>query len=336
MARTLPQFGEPAGVTRPRSTASIYEIASLLVALLACGSSGPALGETYEISGVYSQVGQEPLFARKLAVGAFEGEFGNQFSYIIEHSLGDIYIGQEPYFEMVEVADNSGVEAIISGMASAAIDVFEIPETRKRCTEKNDEGKCIKSRTTEIICERYLISVAAGLRAISASEDRIIYSDLKELHREETYCPDRSSTTELPAQIIDFSLRKLGYDFRYDLAPRESVNSVRLSESTVGLSKKNKQALKRAVTLSKTDTRASCSAMLKLSDEQPLHPAILYNSALCNESLGDLDTAIRFYTRAEEISPRSATVASGIARIRNHQNTMEFLAERNAAILVTD
>ena len=312
------------------SGAHIFGKAMLLATALCGGVSGPALAETYEISGVYSETAFAPVLARRIAIGQFDGELGVQFSYIMERALADIYINEERHFDMVAEGGGTPSDAILSGMATSWIDVVEVSEERTQCADRNGNGKCVRSETVQIVCEKFVVSVSAGVRVARSADDRIVYSDIKQRDQEQTYCPDRSTTTLRPEQLVDASLRQLSRAFRTDLAPVEISNSIRLKETTKGLSRARKQEFRRAIALSKTDPDASCDAMFTLSQAEPSYPAILFNSGLCAERAGDRSTAMEYYRRAQTSSQRSGHIEAAFARIQNHDAAAEFLLERNS------
>ena len=93
------------------SGAHIFGKAMLLATALCGGVSGPALAETYEISGVYSETAFAPVLARRIAIGQFDGELGVQFSYIMARALADIYVNEERHFDMVAAGSGARSDA---------------------------------------------------------------------------------------------------------------------------------------------------------------------------------------------------------------------------------
>jgi hypothetical protein len=286
--------------------------AAIALGLLAL--SGTAQAETLPIGGVYPGGTDEAAALQSIVVTDFGGVDGPALGYRIEDALRDVYIFRRPWFAMVPAGGGAEADAVLRGTAGADVTYADITLKRRRCVKRDADGKCTEHDDVEVDCLRRRVALAWSVRLVRR-EGELVFRGDGAPEQQLDYCPEDDGEVKSTEKAVAELIAQVADGVRYDLAPYERWQDVRILESRKGLKGEVGKAVKAAVTLTKTDGNAACAAWDALAADLPDHPTVVFNRGLCAEMLGQLDLAETHYRRVLELAPREDYAITGLRRI---------------------
>ena len=287
-------------------------VAALSAAICVEIAGSPALAETLPISGVYPARTDGAVGARVIALESFGGDQGAEVNFSLNDALESVRIDGENWFVIVPTSGDD-VDAVLRGSASSDVSYRRVDDKKKtKCEEKDDNGKCIRRRVTYVQCREMIVELRPSIRLI-AVDGTELYGERDMIGEKRHYCAEGyepSSRAILEKLVSDFTRQ-----VRYDLAPVQRSQGIRVMESRKNLNKKDRKPFRNAVKLTKTDVSAACSAFAALEANNPQHPSVLYNIGLCAEGLDDFEKAADYYNRALAVEPGKDYPTRGLQRI---------------------
>jgi hypothetical protein len=324
---------------------------TLAIGCAALAASG-AQAETLDVQGVYAANVDLPGGIETIVIDSLRGELGGDGEIAIQQELGSASVDGTLFFKVLRAdAPMTGATVTVGGQESvrSAIDPDAIlagtvrgdiiqrrlePRIRTECVERDDNDKCIRSEEFPIPCRELTVQVMPRL-LLTTNDGEQIYSNNEPLFQTERYCRNDAvipSALDIESDLID----QLARNIRFDLAPVERFERVRIMESRKDLVREDRDAFRQAVRLTKTDQAAACDAFADLEQGNPMQVSVLFNIGLCQEASGDLEAARAYYKRALAVSPRRDSPTQGLNRIASRERAAVQLAAREKAEVETE
>jgi tetratricopeptide (TPR) repeat protein len=170
------------------------------------------------------------------------------------------------------------------------------------------------------------VTLRPEVRLVSR-EGELLYGKGDQIVTSRRFCKDEEGTPPVDWMIEELA-RQFADAVRYDLAPVQRYETIRVLESRTGMSKADQATFKTALRLTKTDVAEACGVFADLRATNPQNVTILFNVGLCIERLGDLDGAAELYEQALAISPRKLEPQEGLGRIASRRRAERQLSIR--------
>jgi tetratricopeptide (TPR) repeat protein len=310
-------------------------------AALLCASAAQA--ETLPVEGLYAAGTDAPSRARSIAIAGFAGRGGERLAFAIDSALRGAIVEGRPWFELTfsepprgtsytydrdadPAAYRGGADAVMRGIAEVEWrDRDDGTKEVEECAARDDRGKCTEKKKVFVPCRAREVTMRPEVRLV-AREGDLLYGKGDQLTTSRRFCKDEEGTPSVDSMVEELA-RQFAEAVRFDLAPVERYETIRVLESREGMSKPDQSAFKAALKLTKTDPAGACDAFAALAPANPQSVTILFNIGLCREGEGDLEAAGRHYQDALAISPRKLEPQDGLARIASRQR-----AERQLSI----
>jgi hypothetical protein len=325
---------------------SMQGLSLVWIGLLAAGGATMAQAESLTIAGIYPAGEDAPSEVREIAIDNFGGQAGERLAFAIEDNLRGARIEGEEWFtitlnstgrDVVIIYDRregaqgapdiarSGPEAVLRGTASVEVNEYASgTKDVEKCVKRDDRDDCIERKTETYKCRTLAVNMRPELRLV-ARAGRSLYSRSELRTNEERFCADeqyRPSVDNLVQRLID----AFASEVRYDLAPVQRVENVRVLETRKGLAKADSTAFRAAVQLTKNDPYGACLEFGRLEATNPDHTSVLFNIGLCHEGAGDLDAAEDYYRRTLALKAGTDYAESGLSRIASRRRAEMQLA----------
>lgn len=311
---------------------------------LACAG---AQAETLPVEGIYAAGTDAPSRARSVAIAGFAGRGGERLAFAIDTALRGAVIEGRPWFDLTfsepprgttytydrdadPAAYRGAADAVMRGIAEVEWrDVDSGSKDIEECAAKDERGKCTEKKTVTYSCRMREVTLRPEVRLV-AREGELLYGKGDQLTTSRRFCKDERGSPQVDSMVEELA-RQFADAVRFDLAPIERYDTIRVLESRDGMSKSDQTAFRAALKLTKNDVAGACRAFEALQANNPQSVTILFNIGLCREGEGDLEAAARFYQDILAISPRKLEPQEGLGRIASRQR-----AERQLSIHYDD
>ena len=249
-----------------------------------------AQAETLTITGEFPARYREAGLLRSVSVGRISGQDGHALQLALERALTNTHFD-------VLAGRGANAEGTLSGVVTTGVQETPYKKQEKKCTEKDDNGKCTKEEEVDVRCRRRIVNINADLRMVDNVDNRIVYSADKPFREEISWCEGQSAYRTVE-DTVAAALRDMANDVRFDVAPYVDTYKVRVRETTKGMAKDLAKQFKAVVKQSQRDPRSACQAWQGMAASAPPNASITFNVALCSEQRGDYDGALRLYRDA--------------------------------------
>ncbi|MFA7083553.1 MAG: CsgG/HfaB family protein [Arcobacteraceae bacterium] len=268
---------------------------------------------------------------KQLAIMNFKNDTIGQASSI-ESQLSSLILHEKPYFTLVQRSDLNILLEEKKLNDSALVDLDNINDFRgltqvktflmgevlqstlhknvyfkseknyQHCLEYNKNKECIRFPVRLIRCQTNDYMVQTQIKAVEVVSSNILYSQTYTQTDSITQCddvnylPTKEEHNHYLGQLIAQKILK-------DLAPHYVQIKVSLLEDVeIPLSKTQEQFFKNALTLLTQNRYEQAKTLLEDLNEQTQEQSyvILYNLALCYETLHSIDLAFKTYEMAEK------------------------------------
>lgn len=298
--------------------------------------------ETLPVDGIYAAGTDAPSRARSIAIAGFAGRGGERLAFAIDSALRGAVVEGRPWFEITfsepprgtaytydRDADPSayrgGADAVMRGIAEVEWrDRDDGTKQIEECVARDDRGKCSEKRNVDIPCRARDVTLRPEVRLV-ARDGELLYGKGDELTASRRFCKDDNGSPPVDSMIEELA-RQFADAVRFDLAPVQRYETIRVLESRTGMSKADQAIFKTALRLTKSDVSEACALFGDLSRSNPQNVTTLFNIGLCIERLGDLDAAAEFYQQVLAISPRKLEPQEGLARIASRSRAERQLS----------
>ncbi len=305
-------------------------------------AAAAAQGETVPMAGIYAAGADAPSRARSIAIADFSGRGGERLAFAIDTALRGAVIGGEPYFALTFTAPafgdsytydgnpqapavSRGPDAVLRGIAEIEWrDVDDGTREIEECAAKDDKGKCLEKKKVNVPCRARQVTLRPEVRLV-AREGDLLYGKGDTLTASQRFCQNDEGKPSVDSMVEELA-RGFADAVRRDLAPEFRAEDIRVLESRKGMSKPDQAAFKAALRLTKTDVAEACAMFGELKAANPQSVTLLFNTGLCIERLGELDTAAELYEQALAISPRKLEPREGLARVASRLRAQQQLA----------
>jgi hypothetical protein len=312
--------------------------------VLAGLGSAAARAETVPVEGIYAAGTDAPSRARSIAIAGFAGRGGERLAFAIDSALRGAVIEGRPWFELTfsepprgttYTYDRDADPAAYRGRADAVMRGIAEVEWRDRedgtkqveeCVTRDDRGKCTEKTKVDIPCRAREVTLRPEVRLV-AREGELLYGKGDQLTASRRFCRDEKGSGPSVDSLVEELSRQFADAVRFDLAPVQRSETIRVLESRDGMSKADQTAFKAALKLTKTDVSEACAVFGELNQANPQNVTLLFNVGLCIERLGELGTAAELYDTVLALSPRKLEAQDGLARIASRRR-----AERQLSI----
>jgi len=316
----------------------------LMIGTAAALCTGAAQAETVPVEGIYAAGTDAPSRARSIAIAGFAGRGGERLAFAIDTALRGAVVEGRPWFDLTfsepprgttytydrdadPAAYSGGADAVMRGIAEVEWrDRDDGTKEVEECVDRDDRGKCSEKKKVDIPCRMREVTLRPEVRLV-AREGELLYGKGDQLTTSRRFCKDEEGSPSVEAMIAELA-RQFADAVRFDLAPVERYDTIRVLESRDGLSKPDQTAFRAALKLTKTDVAEACAVFGELKQANPQSVTLLFNVGLCIERLGELDTAARFYEEALALKPGKLEPREGLGRIASRRRAERQLALR--------
>lgn len=306
-------------------------ISKLILAGCALGGfSAPARAEVLQVFWLAPAGNDRLAELRTIAVEPLGGNEGEALAIRLEDMLRAISLDGGPYFQMLDPRAGKRAEGVLRGTANSDLRFSRFTEEREDCAKKDEVGKCIEPKKIKVNCSRRFVDLTVVLRAVRIDGTVIHTADRTETHESKS-CEGDSQPPRARAEVVRDQIRVLVDRMRLDFAPRFRDETVRVDENRKGLSKPDAARFKTAVKLTKTDTRAACTAWREVLATNPQHVPTLFNVALCDEHETRRDAAAQGYKMVLQLAPRTGAASAALGRIGLDASARAQLAAHNGS-----
>ena len=198
----------------------------------------------------------------------------------------------------------------------------------KSCLEE-DDGKCVRHRTTFIPCRSTTVQIFPDIRLHDAEGNELFKYATRSFVSED-YCEDDSDPPTV-SDLLTRVKRNVARYIRYDLAPYERSLDIRILERRKGMAKADRRPFKDAVRMTKHDPLAACLAFEALEANNAEQASVLFNIGVCKEGEGALDAAESYYMRTVANLGEKSYTSEALERIGERRKAVEQLGTRSAA-----
>jgi tetratricopeptide (TPR) repeat protein len=224
------------------------------------------------------------------------------------------------------------VRAIISGeiIATNHSQHYYYKKVRKydKCLQYNKSNKCIKYYTYKKRCQNNIYDIDAVININKISDAKNIYQRNFSQHKELDTCNSNGHIANKYKVFKNMS-NNIATIFLNDIAPTYKFYSIEVMEDTdIDYSSKNKDLFKKALKAFKNNNFIQANSLLKKLVHATKHKSYtaLYNLALSYEALNNLENALLYYTKANNIN-KNKVIQKAIKRI-NIAKTNKVLANQ--------
>ena len=295
--------------------------------------------ETISMTGVFPASSTETAKLSRLAVRPFGGTAGFLFSRSIQSALNTPDIGRMPYFILVVAGDRTvRADAVIDGSGSASSTDQRFTQTVSDCTQYSGI-KCVAANTRNVQCVNRIIDASFDLRIVRTGSGEILYSAHKPLQDQSIWCEGQVAAATVN-QIVSTLAAQAAEQIRLEITPHSQAYSVRVMETTKGISKPHIRAFKDLIRLSTNDIADSCQGWKTLATQEPDSASIAYDMGICQENEQAYADAENSYRKAQIMfGDGKKEVAASITRANQlaqvHAQVMQQLASRKPANSMT-
>ncbi len=298
---------------------------------------------------------------RNLAITTLDGDQHRKYTTKLEDFFTNIRVKGAPYFTVVDrnsldailkeqkmvnesglfdestavqLGKLSGADTILSGIVTA-------PQTqrtryfaeRRRCSEKNKDGKCTDYQTYKVKCTKKSTNFELTARAVSVSKGSIVFSKTYSGNATNQFCEDSPQREKSDADLAQAAWTQAMNTMRHDVAPYEVQIEISLMKGDDSDLKKHKKAhelLKSGLDFADEHRLdRGCQQFTKALAFYNESPALYYNNGVCAEVDGDLDKAVTYYRKADQLTLKPVkTIAVALHRIEEKEANAAKLAEQ--------
>jgi hypothetical protein len=315
----------------------------VMIAGVAALSAASVHAETLPVEGIYAAGTDAPSRARSIAIAGFAGRGGERLAFAIDTALRGAIVEGRPWFELTfsepprgttytydrdadPAAYRGGADAVMRGIAEVEWrDREDGTKDVEECAVRDDRGKCTEKKTVTYPCRARDVTLRPEVRLV-AREGELLYGKGDQLTTSRRFCKDEQGSGPSVDSMVEGLARQFADAVRFDLAPVQRYETIRVLESREGMSKPDQKAFKAALKLTKRDPAGACRAFEALERANPQSVTILFNIGLCREGEGELEAAARLYEEALAISPRKLEPQDGLGRIASRQRAERQLS----------
>jgi hypothetical protein len=307
-----------------------------------------AQGETLPVAGVYAAGTDAPSRARSIAIADFSGRGGERLAFAIDSALRGAVIDGRPWFDLTFTApafgdsytydagadprgvQRGGADAVMRGIAEVEWrDVDSGTKEVEECVTRNSVGTCTEKKKVSYTCRARNVTLRPEVRMVARGGE-LLYAKGDTRTASRSFCKDEQGTPSVDS-IVEELVGGFAAVVRGDLAPIFRDEEIRVLESRDGMSKSDQATFRTALRFTKTDVSEACAIFGELKQANPQSVTLLFNTGLCMESVGELDTAARLYEEALAVSPRKLEPQQGLDRIASRLRAERQFSLREAA-----
>ena len=299
---------------------------SAAVSAAAMLAAVPVSAETLRVNGIYPAGNDSAVLLDSIAIEPFGGEDGGSLSIRVEDALRAAQVDGEAWFRILPGSLSTDAEAALRGTVVTRIDRESAGDKEvKRCVERDEKRKCVREIKNRVPCMRTVVRVSPSLRLIDR-EGALMHADDSTVERSERFCADDNRPDS--EAMVDSAIDEIASRVRYELAPTQRSEAIRVLESRKGMDKALGRQFRDAIRQTKVDEPGACESFAALEPGIGAHESLLFNMGLCAEAAGDLDTAETYYNRAIALDGSSSHAEAGLRRIGDRRVALRQLSEK--------
>jgi len=298
---------------------------------------------------------------KQIGIMAFESddiEQSNQLNSV----LSKLLINGQKYFNVIDRANiqkimeekklnDSGLVDLISKDGSSGLQeirtlvvgkvalndmtnirYFETRTDHGKCVEsytKDGKSYCSKYKTYNIICETNNYSVNTNVKFIRVKDAKTIFGNSYSKEAKYSHCKDDSNILPSKKEANTRLAGEIAKEIAKDVAPYYVSFSVTLlDDEDVKFTKEQSKKLRTALELIKAKRNDKANEILKILNDELMSQSyvVLYDLALTEEALGNIENANNLYIKAEQIAIAQNEVVKEISEtvVRSKNNLIEF------------
>ncbi len=272
---------------------------------------------------------------RSIAVGTFDGQYGDLVAKQLEAALMNAKVQDTPVYRQVvrapaarsssgdprplaAAAKAMGAEAIFGGEVTQA----SVNDTRSQREEyvcdrtenaKKLFSKCVSGHNQTVYCTERKANLQVQVRLIDAQSSNQVYAQAVNKSSSDSACGSNSTPTD-GQSMLSALIGEAIVEIQGKVVPHDKVVSIELMSSTDGLkapiaASKFEGALKFA---REGRMDRGCAGFREIFDGEKNSVSLLYNLGVCEESVGAYWKADEYYRSADQLSsePNTALTAA--------------------------
>lgn len=188
---------------------------------------------------------------------------------------------------------------------------------------------CVKYRTYKIRCKANTYSVSTKVKVIRVADAKTIFSNTYSKSSKLKRC--RDSKNVLPSKKVQNTKLAaiIARDFIKDIAPSYIYLETKLlDKADIDYTSREEKMLETSIKLIENKRIQKANDLLKRLNESTKNRSYvaLYNYGVTQESLGDLQNALKYYTKAEDIAILEDGLNEDISKaiVRVEKNILEL------------
>lgn len=288
----------------------------------------PATAETLEINGLYPARYADASKVRTIHFERLSGNAGTALQYELDSRLAQVYVNENPWFDLRYGRQTANADAELSGFADVDISEDIYFEQRSKCVERDSNKKCTKKEKWSEKCYSRSITLSASI-ALTNGARRSLYSDRKSETKFDSSCEGLVHLIAVD-DAVESLLAQVADDISRDIAPQYRREKIRVSEDRKNMPEAIAQQFKQAVKYTKSDPTAACQLWSEIDNQMPNLGPVIYNLALCAEQRDQFDKADAFYSRAQAIMPDLKKAFAGPQRIQARRYAAKIYGQQLA------
>lgn len=275
----------------------------------------PVAAETLEMTALYPARISGLGDVKVLGIEPFAGDYGDMLAMAAEQALAAVEIDGEPFFRINGYGP--AADALLSGSAYVSVEEQPSEAHRTRCIKRDAKGKCSERAKIIVPCIKRFVALDGGYRLTRADDGRVLHVlRMRSDPAVHEICEDDDNDSMPPvASVARKMAEQLARTLRYDIAPEQRRESLRVMEDRGGMDKPAAKAFVAAIAATKRSAGAACDQWAELADAGVRHRSLGYNLALCAEQAGALSAALAQYRALAAVTSRDSTVDRAVRRV---------------------
>ena len=261
----------------------------------------------------------------------------------VNQALLDQYSSNDAY---ADLADNLGLEYIISGSVWNNVSSTFIPHRHRYCAEKNPKGKCKSYREHLVYCEHRNVEVSVDAKLIDLRTSTIAFAKNIVIVESSNPCRHHHFNARKyvdgtrvrfygnTRSILDRGMRAAVKEFTEYISPHYEQLHFNFLKKINFAKDSDQEAFKLAMKILRTNIQGACQIFLNLADNQGNdHYALVFNLGVCEEYKGSFQSASKYYAQVQQyfklnLQPYPAWLINATGRSQNTERNKQKLEEQ--------
>ena len=237
---------------------------------------------------------------------------------------GLVDIKDEESFALADV--NSIVTGKINSTNYSVQPFFIYRTNYSRCKDytvsKNGKRYCARYQKYTVVCHNHQYNVDATIKITKVMDASVLYNNNFNLTKSIETCMDSSKVTPQSSVVYKQISQQIAQQFISKISPSyQYFNVVLIEDEDIDYNSKQEQLLENGLKMVELNNMQGANNVFKMlvSSTSSQSSTALYNLAITEESLGNLEVAFELYKKAEDITLRyeiDENITKAVQRVR--------------------